>query len=97
MTQIIENYDNDRDLLANDTVNEIQRINKYENRWKIMSNLTKLNIVSISKTRPTQIVIDNGQTTFANKMKILGRKLRRTGIISHITDRISSAKQQTQK
>ena len=62
-----------------------------------MTNTTKYKIMSISKTRPLQIEIDNRMMPFANECNILGLKLKRTGIVSHITDRIRLAKHQTQR
>ena len=62
-----------------------------------MTNTTKFKIMSVSKTRPLQIEVDNRLRPFANECNILGLKLKRTGTVSHITDRIRSAKNQTQR
>ena len=97
VTQIIANYTNNRDELADDTMREITRINIYEKKWKIKTNVSKFNIISISKSRPLPIYVENRLIPFKNESTILGLKIKRTGIISHITARIRAAKAQTQK
>ena len=97
ITQVIQNIDGDQEQLKIDTEREIDRVNTYEKSWKIMTNTTKFKIMSISKTRPLQIEIDNRMMTFANECNILGLKFKRTGTVSHITDRIRLAKKQTQR
>ena len=62
-----------------------------------MTNATKFKIMSVSKTRPLQIEVDNRLMPFANECNILELKLKRTGTVSHITDRIRSEKNQTQR
>ena len=64
---------------------------------KIKTNVNKFNLLSISKSRPSPVTIDNILIPFKNVCNILDLKLKRTGIISHITSRISMAKTQTQK
>ena len=97
ITQIIENFNNDKAKLAEDTVKEVERTNKYENKWKIKTNITKFKLMSVSKLKPAQVEIENRQINFANECSILGLKLKRTGTVSHLTERIHKAKTQTQK
>ena len=52
VTQIIENFRDDRRQLVRDTESEIDRINKYEKLWKINTNVNKFGQLSISKLRP---------------------------------------------
>ena len=97
VTQVIENKNNDRQQLAIDTEREIKRINDYESKWKIMTNTTKFKVLSVSKSRPTQVNVNNRVIPFANAVGVLGLNLRRTGFVSHITGRINLAKTQTNK
>ena len=97
ITQIIENYRNDRTQLARETEQEIKRINEFEKIWKISTNLTKFNLISISKSKPEPVTIDGRNIVFKNEIKTLGLTLGRTGIIKHITNRINLAKAQTNK
>ena len=97
ITQIIENKRNNKVQLARDTEREIKRINNYEKEWKISTNLTKFNLLSISKSRPEAVTIDGRNIAFKNEVKTLGLTISRTGIVRHITNRINAAKTQTQK
>ena len=62
------------------------------------SRLTSQNFnsMSVSKSKPAPVVIENGEINSANECSILGLKLKRTGIVSHLTERIHKAKTQTQ-
>ena len=98
VTQVIVNLNNDRVQLATDTANEIERINIYEKNWKISTNLTKFAVLSISKSRPSPIYMNDGRRIqFKSEIKILGLTLKRTGFVQHITNRIIIAKRQTKK
>ena len=44
VTQVIQNFSNDKHKLSEDTITEIERLNIYERKWKIQTNLTKFNI-----------------------------------------------------
>ena len=91
------NDTNNRDELVEGTTREVTRINLYEKKWKIKSNITKFNLISISKTRPSPVYIDNRQVQFKSNCSILRLKVKRTRILSHITARINAAKMQFQK
>ena len=97
VTQIIENFRSNRIQLARDTEAEIERINKYERKWKISTNINKFSILSVSKSKPEVISVEGRRINFKNEIKILGLTLKRTGIIKHISDRITMAKNQTKK
>ena len=97
LRKLLKNHRNNRDELAADTENEIKRISHYERKWKIKTNVSKFNLLSISTLKPALTEIDNKPIPFKNECNILGLKLKGTGITSHITLRISLAKTQTQK
>ena len=97
ITQVIQNKENDKQQLAIDTAIEIERINQYERKWKIQTNMTKFNILSISKLRPEPIEIQGRIIPFANEAKTLGLTLKRTDTLMHVNNRIGMAKQQSLK
>ena len=97
ITQVIQNLNNDRERLARDMEKEIQRINIFEKRWKIQTNLTKFGLLSISKKNPRQVTVDGRPINFKEEIKVLGLSIRRTGTVRHISNRINFAKQQTNK
>ena len=97
VTQIIENLRNNKEALARETETEIERINTYEKKWKISTNVGKFSLMSISKLKPAAVRINGNRIDFKNEIKILGLTLKRTGIVKHISDRINNAKIQTKK
>ena len=97
VTHVIENKNNNREQLAIDTERETKRINDYKSKWKIMTNTSKFKVLSVSKSRPTQVNLDNRVIPFENVINILGLNLRRTGFVSHITEGLNLAKTQTNK
>ena len=95
--QIIEYTHRSKKMLARRTEREIKRINEYERKWKIRTNKNKFNILSISKTKPETVKIDNRELQFTNKVNILGFSLGRTGFGAHLKTRIATAKARTTK
>ena len=79
-------------MLATKTEKEIIRINSYERKWKINTNKSKFKILSISKTKPYPIYIDDENIPYAKEVKILGLKITRTGTSSHLTNQLKQAK-----
>ena len=61
------------------------------------TNKNKFKILSISKTKPETIKIDNRELQFANKVNILGFNLGRTGFGAHLKTRIATARARTTK
>ena len=52
ITQVIQYYHGSKKFLARRTEREIARINNFEKKWKIQTNESKLQLLSISKTKP---------------------------------------------
>ena len=48
--------------------------------------------MSISKSRPEKIIINNEEFQFADEATVLGMKFTRTGITKHVSDRVRKAK-----
>ena len=92
ITQIIENYTEDRQELARQTAEEIERVNKYERCWKISTNINKFKMMSISKLKPANVTVEGNGINFANQIKTLGLTMGRTGVIRHISNRKNYAK-----
>ena len=97
VTQIIEHHHASKRFLALKTQREIERIDRYEKQWKIKTSQNKFKILSISATKPHDVVIQNRQIPFDNKINILGFQLSRTGFNCHITDRLRKAKAELNK
>ena len=71
--------------LAEATALEVDRINNYENKWKIQTSLNKFALLSISKSSPEPVVVNNNQIPFKREIKMLGLTLTR---IKQVLNRI---------
>ena len=96
-TQIITYEGRSRNMLAIKTVREIKRINEYEKLWKIKTNQDKFQLISISSTSPSDVVVDNTLMPFKRQAKILGLTLTTRGLTSHIRERKMQANTQLTK
>ena len=92
VTQIVEYHHQSKKMLVRRTEREIKRISDYEKRWKIKTSQQKFKILSISKSKPEKIEIDHTEIPFNELITVLGLKIKRTGIVQHLTDRQNGAK-----
>ena len=97
ISQIIENHDNDKEEMAVQSEREIVRVNEYEKLWKIKTNATKFKMISVSKTQPYPIGVNDNIMPFTNDINLLGLTLTRTGFVKHIHNKINQAKHQSLK
>ena len=97
VTQVVEYRGNDREQLAIQTEREIVRVNEFEKVWKIKTNPTKFKMISISKTHPYPISVNDNNRQFTNDANLLGLTRKRMGFTSHIQNKIYLAKQQLLK
>ena len=92
VTQVILEQNRSKNLLARKTIREIERLNNYENLWKIKTNKNKFQILSISKTKPAKIYINNVEIPFTDEIKVLGLTMKFNGITKHLTNRMLEAR-----
>ena len=97
ITQIITFPGKSREMLARKTKREIERINSFEKQWKIKTSRQKFQMVSISILKPNDIIINNEKIEFTRKAKLLGLTIGRTGLNSHLDQRLKQAKTQRTK
>ena len=81
-----------KQMLALNTRREIERINEYEKKWKIKTNKNKFQLLSISKTKPPEIRINNEKIDYKDQVNILGLNIKRTGISIHIKQKLAQAR-----
>ena len=96
-TQVIMYPLRSKEILAARTISEIKRINDYEEKWKIKTNKAKFQLLSISATKPNEIVMEQQRIPFTNKAKVLGMEISTRGVVSHMKTRLNLAKQQFTK
>ena len=87
ITQVVEYYHQSKKMLARRTEREAKRIDDYEKKWKIKTSRHKFKILSVSKSKPEQIKINNEDIPFNDSITVLGLKIKRTGIVQHLNDR----------
>ena len=97
VTQVIEYNHQSKKMLAIRTKREIERINKYEEQWKIKTSRQKFKMLSVSKTKPEKIEINNEEIPFTDSITVLGLKITRTGLVKHLHDRMNKAKTELAK
>lgn len=93
-TQIIEYPLRSKEILALRTEEEIKRINEYEKKWKIKTNKSKFQLLSISATKPHDVNVDQQRITFNNKISVLGLEMGTRGVASHAKRRLNLARTQ---
>ena len=76
VTQVIEYPHRSKRFLARKTEREVERINKYERKWKIKTNKDKFQLLSVSKLKPAEVRIDNRIVNFSDHITMLGFKLK---------------------
>uniref|UniRef100_A0A2P2HYG4 RNA-directed DNA polymerase from mobile element jockey-like n=1 Tax=Hirondellea gigas TaxID=1518452 RepID=A0A2P2HYG4_9CRUS len=91
ITQIVS-YPGSENMLAKITANEVEKINNYENKWKIKTNETKFQIIPIGRTRAQKVKIGQKEHDFSLEGKMLGLKFNRYGFVGHVQDRIRLAR-----
>ena len=84
-------------VLARRIEREIQRINKYEKCWKIQTNEDKFKILAISQSKPEKIKINNKEMNMVQKLSVLGLCIGRTGLNTHLKQRLQMARQRNKK
>ena len=96
-TQVIMYPLKSKEILAARTTMEIERINAYENKWKIKTNKVKFQLLSISATKPNDVIVDRQRIPFSNKVKVLGMEISTYRVVSHMNSRLALAKLQFTK
>jgi hypothetical protein len=81
-------------MLALKTAREIENINKYENKWKIQTNKTKFLIIPIGRNKTKKVKVGQTEYDMGTEGRMLGLKITKQGFLSHVTDRVTSARRE---
>lgn len=92
ITQVVRQPGRSKEMCKRRTERAIREVNEYEKKWKIKTNQAKFKILHLSKTQPLPIEIDGAVIPFTREARVLGLKLTRTGIQTHVTERLRLAK-----
>ena len=97
VTQVVRYPGKSHEMLRRETEGEIRKINEYEKKWKIRTNLNKFHIVPIEGTRPLKIRVNNQEIEYSKETKALGLTIKHSGFSAHATNRIHLARTQLAK
>ena len=91
ITQIIQKKGSEN-YLARKTAREIIKINEFENKWKIKTNIDKFQIIPVGRLGLKKVIVNNQAHEFANRGKVLGTIITKNGFPSQASNRINLAK-----
>ena len=91
VTQIITADTKSKAMMKLKVEREINRINKFEHLWKIKTSENKFKILPLAHYKIKDIAINNKLIGKSNEGRLLGLKLKTTGITGHISDKINKA------
>ncbi len=74
------------------TEREITRVNDFEKRWKIKTNLAKFTVIPMSAHRPVPLHVQGVPVAFKRQGSILGLRVTGRGYTTHITARVAQAR-----
>ena len=57
---------------------EVEKQNRYERDWKMKTNMNKFAVISVSRRKTHEFLIERRKMEYKDKVKILGFKLRIT-------------------
>ena len=72
-------------------------MNRYERDWKIQTSAEKFKLLSVSTTKPAEVIRDNNVIPFSRTARVLGLPIISTGISTHIKTRTIMAINQFKK
>ena len=74
------------------TSREVERINAFEEKWRIRTNMTKFTVIPMATRNPTSLLVDDELVNFSNRGSFLGLSVTGRGYTTNITKRITAAK-----
>lgn len=96
ITQIVR-YRGTENMLTRATERQVGKINDYERKWKIRTNMGKFKIIAVGGRRSKRVKLGGGEVEYSSDGKALGLRISSTGFVGHISDRIDKAKGQLRK
>lgn len=92
ITQIIAYPGKSTGIMANHTARAIENINKFEQDWKIQTNMTKFKIIPITKRKNDPVIVEGNLLPYATEGTVLGLKITTTGYRAFYKEKINRAK-----
>ena len=74
------------------TGREVERVNAFEEKWRIRTNMTKFTAIPLSTRNPTPLLVNEELVDFSNRGSLLGLSVTGRGYTTNITKRVASAR-----
>lgn len=87
ITQITHYQGKSKEMMNRRTAIEAERINSYENKWRIKTNINKFKVIPISSHRNEPLMINNNIVDFSQEGTTLGLHTTTHSYTKHITKR----------
>ncbi len=92
ISQIITYRGKSKLLMADRVGREIERVNKFEKKWKIRTNMTKFTLIPLAAKKTKDVIADGELLEFAGRGKILGMSINTQGYNKHVSDTVNKGK-----
>lgn len=83
ITQVITSPSKSKNMLKLKAEREIDKINRFEKKWKIKTSEEKFKIIPLAQHKTMNLMVNGKLIKSCNQGKVLGLKLQSTGIVGH--------------
>lgn len=97
ISQIINHHGGSKAFLFKKTDREVSQINRYEEKWKIQTNINKFSILRLGAREEEEIITDEEALNTKTSGKILGLTITNSGYSKHIKERCAQANRALRK
>ncbi len=92
VTQIVTTASKSKHMMRLKLEREIDRINRFERKWKIQTSEEKFKVIPIAQHKTHKITVNGKDINSSKEGKFLGLKLQSTGLVGHVSDKIRKGK-----
>lgn len=92
ITQLIFHSGRSSRMLNSRTGREIARVNRYEEKWRIRTNLNKFAVILLATHNPTHLLVEGDLVDFQPRGRLLKLQISRRGYSSHVSGRIQQTR-----
>ncbi len=85
VTQIITSPSKSKSMIKLEVERDIERINKFERKWKIKTSEEKFQIIPIAQLNTKKIIVNNKEIETSKSGKLLVLNISTTGLVGHIS------------
>lgn len=89
VTQVITSQSKSKLMMRSKVEREIERISKFERKWKIKTSEEKFKIIPIAQRKPMKIKVNGKEIETSTAGKLLGLNITSSGFVGHIRQTIN--------